>query len=75
MHRWYKKQQNQAAAGLYQFLSKRKKQARTCFCLLSRGKSFSQMSPAIPAARSQKSPAGCGKAVENYLSAVNCSSV
>ena len=42
---------------------------------LSRGKSFSQMSPAIPAARSQKSPAGCGKTVENCWPAVNCSSV
>ena len=35
MHRLYKKQQNQAAAGLYLFLSKRKKKAGQNLLLLA----------------------------------------
>ena len=38
MHRWYKKQQNEAAAGLYLFLSKRKKTGQHLLLLAVKGK-------------------------------------
>ena len=56
MHRLYKKQQNQAAAGLYLFLSKRKT-GQNLLLLAVKGKDLFPDNACNTSARSQKSSA------------------